>query len=124
MITACMNPECRKELVYLRDGRVIRVVRRSRERVWLEHFWLCGDCLIRFDFRISEVGEVVLEPRLEPIRPDIPKAPRPAHDLANDLANDLGNDLWMAAHRTEEMSGRRQPALRSEPQKWERPGAA
>jgi hypothetical protein len=115
MIAACMNPECRKELVYLRDGRVIRLVRRNRERVWMEHFWLCGECLVRFDFRISEMGEVVLERRLSATGTDLSPAARPD-----------GDRLMVAyqAAQAAETNERKQPALRGEPQKWARAGAA
>ena len=44
MITQCMNPECRKELHYLRNGRVIRTTSRIGSTVQVEHFWLCGEC--------------------------------------------------------------------------------
>ena len=50
MISACFNPSCRRELKYLRDGRVIRTIRTEPEGVRLEHFWLCGPCHQQYDF--------------------------------------------------------------------------
>ena len=45
MITQCANPDCRRELHYLRDGKIYQFVLSAKvgsER--LEHFWLCGEC--------------------------------------------------------------------------------
>jgi hypothetical protein len=60
MISQCMNPECHKELRYLRDGRVIRTMHRSAGQVKVEHFWLCGDCHIDYDFLLAKDGRVSL----------------------------------------------------------------
>jgi hypothetical protein len=66
MISECLNPACRRELHYLRNGRVIRVVHSSQEPVAVEHFWLCGDCYLIYDFHISAAGAVSLTRRSEP----------------------------------------------------------
>jgi hypothetical protein len=63
MITQCMNPECRKELHYLRNGRVVRTTRRIGAHVQVEHFWLCGECHMDYDFRYANDGRVSLTPR-------------------------------------------------------------
>ena len=60
MISQCMNPECHKELHYLRDGRVIRTMRRDAGHVRVEHFWLCGDCHMDYDFLFAKDGRVSL----------------------------------------------------------------
>ena len=60
MITECYNPVCKKELRYLRDGRVIRVVKVRSTNAKVEHFWLCGDCFQLHDFRLTASGIVRL----------------------------------------------------------------
>jgi len=55
MISQCANLDCRRELRYLRDGKLYQFVLSSKTgRKRLEHFWLCGECsrtmiLIRVD---------------------------------------------------------------------------
>ncbi|AXC12740.1 hypothetical protein ACPOL_3455 [Acidisarcina polymorpha] len=61
MIDRCFNPDCRLQLHYLRDGRVVRVITRKGETDVLEHFWLCGLCYAAHDFTFSPSGEVKLE---------------------------------------------------------------
>jgi hypothetical protein len=63
MITQCMNPACRKELHYLRSGRVIRTTSRIGSTVKVEHFWLCGECHVGYDFLFSKDGGVSLVSR-------------------------------------------------------------
>jgi hypothetical protein len=63
MISQCMNPECRKELHYLRNGRVIRTTRRIGTEVQVEHFWLCGACHQDYDFLFAKDGRVSLAAR-------------------------------------------------------------
>lgn len=63
MIDNCFNPGCRRELHYLRDGRVVRVIRGKGEDVSFEHYWLCGSCYDVYDFAFSESGEVTIERR-------------------------------------------------------------
>ena len=58
MLSQCMNPECRKELRYLRNGRVIRTTHRNGGRVQVEHFWLCGECHLDYDFLFGKDGHV------------------------------------------------------------------
>jgi hypothetical protein len=63
MISQCMNPQCRKELHYLRNGRVIRTTRRIGAQVHVEHFWLCGECHLDYDFLFANDGRVSVTPR-------------------------------------------------------------
>ena len=63
MISQCLNPACRKELHYLRNGRVIRTTRRIGAEVQVAHFWLCGECHIDYDFLFAKDGRVSLAPR-------------------------------------------------------------
>ena len=65
MLTECLNPECRRELHYLRDGKVVRIVRQQEERVKVEHFWLCGECHLSYDFHFSPDGQVSVTRRYE-----------------------------------------------------------
>lgn len=60
MISQCMNPDCRKELHYLRNGRVIRTTHRHGAQVAVEHFWLCGECHTAYDFIFAKDGHVSL----------------------------------------------------------------
>jgi hypothetical protein len=44
MVSQCANPDCRRELHYLRDGKLYQFVlspKTGGKR--LEHFWLCGE---------------------------------------------------------------------------------
>ncbi|HEV2961826.1 MAG TPA: hypothetical protein VG649_08395 [Candidatus Angelobacter sp.] len=45
MISQCANPECNRELRYLRDGKIypfdLSAKAGGKRR---EHFWLCGEC--------------------------------------------------------------------------------
>jgi hypothetical protein len=45
MVSQCANPGCRRELRYLRDGKIYQfVVSPKTGGRRLEHFWLCGEC--------------------------------------------------------------------------------
>jgi hypothetical protein len=45
MVSQCANPDCRRELHYLRDGKVYVFAMSSKAgRERMEHFWLCGEC--------------------------------------------------------------------------------
>jgi hypothetical protein len=63
MISQCMNPDCRKELHYLRAGRVVRTTNRIDNTIKVEHFWLCGDCLPNYDFLFAKDGRVTVTAR-------------------------------------------------------------
>ena len=61
MLTECFNPTCRKKLDYLRNGRVVRMVRTSSTSAKsVEHYWLCGSCYGKFDFEFKPDGTVAL----------------------------------------------------------------
>jgi hypothetical protein len=64
MISACFNPACRRELMYLRDGRVVRVIRDEPEGVRVEHFWLCGSCHLQYDFCFTNDKGLAIGPRI------------------------------------------------------------
>jgi hypothetical protein len=72
MISQCMNPECRKELHYLRNGRVIRTTRRIGAQVHVEHFWLCGECHVDYNFLFAKDGRVSITPRSKFVAADKP----------------------------------------------------
>jgi hypothetical protein len=63
MLTTCFNPECHKELLYLRTGRVVRVIQTQAGRTRVEHFWLCGDCYLSHDFQLAADGTVRVVPK-------------------------------------------------------------
>jgi hypothetical protein len=63
MVTHCYNSACRKELHYLREGRVVRVLHGEGEDARVEHFWLCGKCSEQFEFVFSPEGSVTLGSR-------------------------------------------------------------
>jgi hypothetical protein len=63
MLTECFNPECRKKLEYLRNGRVIRTMRNVSSQLSVEHFWLCGSCYSTLDFGFGPDGTVALRQR-------------------------------------------------------------
>lgn len=58
MVTQCSNPECRKPLTHLNNGRVIRTVQHQGAVPVIQHYWLCGECYLRHDFSIS-VADIV-----------------------------------------------------------------
>ena len=59
----CFNPACDKELRYLRDGRVIRVIRRQDDQTLVQHYWLCGTCYDHYDFDFQPDGNVSIQSR-------------------------------------------------------------
>jgi len=58
MVSQCTNPECKKPLTYLDNGRVIRMLQHKGAKTQIQHFWLCGDCYLNYDFCVSSGGEV------------------------------------------------------------------
>jgi hypothetical protein len=64
MLAKCFNPDCARELHYLHDGRVVRVIRGEGDNISLEHYWLCGSCFQRHDFEFPTDGSVALRTRL------------------------------------------------------------
>lgn len=61
MIDRCFNPDCRRKLHYLRNGRVVRLITGKGEDERIEHYWLCGPCFEEFDFVFPPEGGVALE---------------------------------------------------------------
>jgi hypothetical protein len=75
MISECFNPSCRRELTYLRDGRVVRIIRDDPGGLRVEHFWLCGSCYLQYDFcftddRALSIGLQMRDTRLK-TKPEI-----------------------------------------------------
>ena len=63
MVGLCVNPECGRELHYLRDGRVyLFQVATQSGTMRPEHFWLCGTCSATMKLDLSPAGEVKLLP--------------------------------------------------------------
>jgi hypothetical protein len=59
MVSCCANPDCRRELRYLRDGKIYQFVlspKTGSKR--LEHFWLCGECSKRMILTCVNESEV------------------------------------------------------------------
>ena len=65
MLAECVNPACRRELHYLRDGRVVRMG-EGRGQSHVEHFWLCGQCCTEFNFKFAPDGTFTLVRRSSP----------------------------------------------------------
>src|ERR1700735_848968 len=63
MVDVCYNPECKKELRYLREGRVVRIIHGDGDEARLEHFWLCGHCSQIYEFVFPSDGPVGLKVR-------------------------------------------------------------
>jgi len=63
VIDRCFNPVCRRELIYLQDGRVVRVIRRKDDDVSVEHYWLCGPCYDTHDFEFPADGSITIRER-------------------------------------------------------------
>jgi hypothetical protein len=63
MVDVCYNSECKKELHYLREGRIVRIVHGEGDEARLEHFWLCGPCSDAFEFVFEPDGSVNLKHR-------------------------------------------------------------
>ena len=59
MVSQCANPECLRELRYLRDGRIYAfAVSAGNGSKSLEHFWLCGECSKRMTLTCLSQSEV------------------------------------------------------------------
>lgn len=66
MIGQCANPECGRELRYLRSGKIylfeVSAKTGGRRR---EHFWLCGECSDRMALICVNQSEVRAVHRLQ-----------------------------------------------------------
>jgi hypothetical protein len=59
MISQGANPDCRRELRYLRDGRIYAFAMSAGSgSKWLEHFWHCGGCSKRMTIICVNQSEV------------------------------------------------------------------
>jgi hypothetical protein len=81
VISQCSNDECRKPLLYLDNGRVIRTIRQLDDATKIQHFWLCGDCYVIYDFSVTQGGEVSYLRRERPllVQREYYSGPRFAH---------------------------------------------
>jgi len=61
MIDRCFNPDCRRKLHYLRDGRVVRLITGKGDEELIQHYWLCGPCDEEYDFVFPAEGGIALE---------------------------------------------------------------
>jgi len=68
----CFNPNCKRQIHYFRDGRVVRLITGTGSSQVIEHFWLCGPCFEEYDFALRD-GMVFLEAK--------PSAERPRTDF-------------------------------------------
>lgn len=66
MLATCFNPKCKKELRYLRTGRVVRISRKRSGKEVVEHFWLCGECYLVHDFHFANDGTISMIDRSAP----------------------------------------------------------
>ena len=62
MINVCYNSECKKELRYLRDGRVVRIIHGNGDEARVD-VWLCGLCSSEYEFVFEPDGSVSLKRR-------------------------------------------------------------
>ncbi len=66
MVNQCANPNCRKPLHYLRDGRVFLFSRKNSAAEnrklphRLEHYWLCGTCVKEWTLQMDNENGVKL----------------------------------------------------------------
>jgi hypothetical protein len=64
MISECFNPSCRRELKYLRDGRVVSFIHDDPGGLRVEHFWLCGSCHLQYDFCFTDDMALAIGPQM------------------------------------------------------------
>lgn len=84
MLNQCFNPQCKKHLHYLRDGRVfVFGVQESGngehlDGSRLEHYWLCGTCALQFGLAQDDGGVHLVKRRQRPqsVEPKLPRVPR------------------------------------------------
>lgn len=67
MISQCINEECGKPLLYLDNGRVVRTIKQVDNTTEIQHFWLCGDCYLIYDFTVADDGIVSYLRRKAPL---------------------------------------------------------
>ena len=72
MVSQCANPDCRRELHYLRDGKIYQFVlspKTGGKR--LEHFWLCGECFKTMILICVDQSEVKIVGRADAEPPEL-----------------------------------------------------
>jgi hypothetical protein len=65
VVDHCFNPECNRELRYLREGRVVRLIHDNGNETRVEHFWLCGNCSETHEFLFTPGGSIGLRLRID-----------------------------------------------------------
>lgn len=88
MLNQCFNPDCRKPLHYLREGRVfVFGVQESGDGEHgdgcrLEHYWLCGACALEYALAQDEQGIHMMKRRMRPRAMEL-EMPEPPQALAS-----------------------------------------
>ncbi len=59
MVSKCVNPECRRRLRYLRDGRIVVLPHQGST----EYFWICRECSKELAVTFDKDGAVFLVKR-------------------------------------------------------------
>lgn len=77
MLNQCFNPDCRKPLHYLREGRVfVFGVKDSGDggngESRLEHYWLCGPCAEKFVLAQDDGGVNMMKRKTRPQTVEMP----------------------------------------------------
>ncbi len=60
MVSHCANPNCKKPLHYLREGKVFLFSRKNSSKdssdslQLMEHYWLCGECARRWTLTMED----------------------------------------------------------------------
>jgi hypothetical protein len=66
MVSQCANPDCRRELRYVRDGKIYAfAVSTGNGSKSLEHFWPCGECSKKMTLTCLSPSEVRIARRRE-----------------------------------------------------------
>jgi hypothetical protein len=66
MVSQCANPDCRRELRYLRDGKIYTfAMSMGNGSKSLQHFWLCGECSKKMTLTCLSPSEVRIARRRE-----------------------------------------------------------
>jgi hypothetical protein len=64
MVSQCANPECKRELHYLREGMIyLFALSTSTGTKRVEHFWLCGRCSRSMVLMCRNDADIQITPR-------------------------------------------------------------
>lgn len=94
MLAKCVNPSCDNRFKHLREGRLLRVERRtspsrrkssaSRET---EYYWLCGPCSASLNLAFDGEAGIVLIPMASPQL--VASSPVPIHSPGSTARRNL-----------------------------------